>query len=89
MGDKYGADFIGFQEVLKHQVTELQEMLPQYSWVGVGRDDGDDRGRVFTYFIQGRPVQFYAHKYVLAVGITILSGKQVVICSSHPGGNLE
>jgi len=32
MGDKYGADFIGFQEVLKHQVTELQEMLPQYSW---------------------------------------------------------
>lgn len=50
MGDKHGADIIGVQEALKHQITDLQDMLPGYSWVGVGRDDGRDKGEFSPIF---------------------------------------
>ncbi len=33
-------DVIGLQEVLHHQLEELSGDLPDYQWVGVGRDDG-------------------------------------------------
>lgn len=44
MGPKYDSDIIGVQEALRHQLDEIQERLPDYSWVGVGRDDGRDAG---------------------------------------------
>lgn len=50
MGEKYGADIIGVQEALKHQITELNDKLPGYSWVGVGRDDGKDSGEFSPIF---------------------------------------
>jgi len=50
MGEKYGADIIGVQEALMHQITELQAMLPGYSCVGVGRDDGRDKGEFSPIF---------------------------------------
>lgn len=50
MGDRYGADIIGVQEALKHQITELQKMLPHYSWVGVGRSDGWREGEFSPIF---------------------------------------
>lgn len=37
-------DIIGMQEVLAFQATELYEALPEYGFVGVGRDDGADGG---------------------------------------------
>ncbi len=42
MGVKYQADIIGVQEALKSQIVDLEERLPEYSWVGVGRDDGKE-----------------------------------------------
>lgn len=50
MGEKYGADIMGLQEVLKHQIDDLQERLPDYSWIGVGRDDGKDSGEFSPVF---------------------------------------
>ncbi|NBC26193.1 MAG: endonuclease/exonuclease/phosphatase [Bacteroidetes bacterium] len=50
MGDRYGADIIGVQEALKHQIDELQAMLPGYSWVGVGRSDGWREGEFSPIF---------------------------------------
>lgn len=50
MGDRYGADIIGVQEALKHQIRELRAMLPHYSWVGVGRSDGWDEGEFSPIF---------------------------------------
>jgi endonuclease/exonuclease/phosphatase family metal-dependent hydrolase len=44
MGSRYQGDIIGLQEVLRHQLDDLVLRLPGYSWVGVGRDDGRDRG---------------------------------------------
>lgn len=50
MGEKYQTDLIGVQEALKSQIDDLQERLPDYSWVGVGRDDGKEAGEYSPIF---------------------------------------
>jgi len=37
-------DFVGLQEALKHQCTFVQKELSGYKWVGVGREDGKQKG---------------------------------------------
>lgn len=37
-------DIIGFQEVMVHQLEYMETRLPQYSRIGVGREDGIDGG---------------------------------------------
>lgn len=44
------ADIIGLQEALLIQLHDLSEMLPGYSWVGVGRDDGIMHGEFSAIF---------------------------------------
>lgn len=41
---KYDPEIIGVQEALHHQLQELIRVLPEYSFVGVGRDDGATKG---------------------------------------------
>ena len=41
---KYNPDIIGVQEALHHQLQDLLRMLPDYSYCGVGRDDGKEKG---------------------------------------------
>lgn len=41
---KYDPDLIGVQEALKHQINDVIKGLPQYASVGVGRDDGKEKG---------------------------------------------
>lgn len=36
----HAADLVGMQEVLRGQLTELEALLPDYAWYGVGRDNG-------------------------------------------------
>jgi endonuclease/exonuclease/phosphatase family metal-dependent hydrolase len=36
----HGADLVGMQEVLRGQLTELETLLPDYAWYGVGRNNG-------------------------------------------------
>lgn len=43
-------DLLGFQEAEKHQMDFLTEKLPEYSYIGVGRDDGADRGEFCPVF---------------------------------------
>ncbi|WP_036147097.1 endonuclease/exonuclease/phosphatase family protein [Maribacter sp. Hel_I_7] len=40
----YEPDIIGMQEVLDHQLTYLDENLSDYTFIGVGRDDGKKKG---------------------------------------------
>lgn len=40
----HNPDVIGLQEAEISQVEDLVEMLDDYSWMGVGRDDGKDKG---------------------------------------------
>ncbi len=44
------ADLVGMQEVLKGQVDDLEVMLPEYAWFGVGRDDGVAAGEYSPIF---------------------------------------
>lgn len=44
------ADIAGLQEVLVHQLKDLAERLPEYGWVGVGRDDGEKEGEFAPIF---------------------------------------
>ncbi|GAB4231044.1 MAG: endonuclease/exonuclease/phosphatase family protein [Acidobacteriota bacterium] len=37
-------DFVGLQEALRFQIAELTEALPQFAWIGKGRDRGDQHG---------------------------------------------
>lgn len=41
---KYNPDIIGVQEALHHQLQDLLNVLPEYSYVGSGRDDGKEKG---------------------------------------------
>jgi endonuclease/exonuclease/phosphatase family metal-dependent hydrolase len=43
-------DIAGLQEVLVSQLRDLETLLPEYSWVGVGRDDGKDGGEFNPIF---------------------------------------
>ncbi len=37
-------EIVGTQECLLHQLTDLSEWLPEYSYVGIGREDGEQAG---------------------------------------------
>ena len=44
------ADVIGVQEALYHQVQDLKQNLPNYGFVGAGRDDGKQKGEFSGIF---------------------------------------
>jgi len=54
----YDPDLLGMQEVVHLQGEYLQENLPAYKFVGVGRDDGRQRGEY-------SPVMFRASRFEL------------------------
>lgn len=44
------ADIVGFQEVLKNQLKDLDSLLPGFSFVSAGRDDGKEKGEACPVF---------------------------------------
>lgn len=46
----FNPDLLGMQEVLKFQLDELLDVMPNYSYVGVGRDDGKTTGEFAPIF---------------------------------------
>lgn len=46
------ADIVGLQEVLKNQLDDLETLLPEYTWIGVGRDDGKEAGEYSPILFQ-------------------------------------
>lgn len=44
------ADIVGAQEVLLGQIVDLERLLPEYGWFGVGRDDGEEAGEFAPIF---------------------------------------
>lgn len=52
----YNPGIIGMQEVLHHQLTYLDEQLSDYNHIGVGRDDGKEKGEY-------SPILFNAKKF--------------------------
>lgn len=54
-------DIIGMQEVLHSQILDLQNMLPGYSYVGTGRDDGKQGGEYSPIFYQDDVLNLIEH----------------------------
>jgi endonuclease/exonuclease/phosphatase family metal-dependent hydrolase len=46
----FSADIVGLQEALISQVRDLEALLPDFSWIGVGRDDGQEGGEFCPIF---------------------------------------
>ncbi len=45
-------DIVGLQEVQKHQLEYLENQLPEYHWIGAGREDGKNRGEFSPLFFK-------------------------------------
>ena len=43
-------DIFCIQEALKHQVNFFESILPSHKWIGVGRDDGKEKGEYCACF---------------------------------------
>ena len=46
----YAPDIIGMQEVVKNHLDDWKERLPQYTALGVGRADGEEKGEYCSLF---------------------------------------
>jgi endonuclease/exonuclease/phosphatase family metal-dependent hydrolase len=47
---KYDPDIFGVQEALHHQLTDIQNNCNGYKFIGVGRDDGKEKGEYSAIF---------------------------------------
>ena len=47
---KNNVDFLGIQEGLKNQIDYLAKELSDFSWIGIGRDDGKEAGEYSAIF---------------------------------------
>ncbi len=47
---EFTPDLLGLQEALKFQIDELMHEMPDYAYVGVGRDDGKNMGEYSCIF---------------------------------------
>jgi endonuclease/exonuclease/phosphatase family metal-dependent hydrolase len=47
---KYSPDILGIQEALHNQLTDIQKNLDGYTFIGVGRDDGKQKGEYSAIF---------------------------------------
>ena len=66
--EKYRPSFIGMQEVLLDQLEYLDEALPKYESIGVGRDDGKQKGEF-------SPILYNSQKYKLLQSSTFWLSK--------------
>lgn len=48
----HGFDVLGTQEAYHHQLRDLQKLLPNYSYVGCGRNDGKEAGEHAAIFFR-------------------------------------
>src|SRR3970282_1470342 len=46
----YAADIVGLQEALRTQLDDLTKLLPEFAWIGAGRDDGKEAGEYSAIF---------------------------------------
>jgi endonuclease/exonuclease/phosphatase family metal-dependent hydrolase len=54
---KLSPDIIGTQEGLLGQLRDLAQDLPEYTWTGIGRDDGREKGEFMAVFYRTNRLQ--------------------------------
>jgi len=55
--DSSDAAIVGLQEALRHQIDQIVEIAPRFSWIGGGRDDGRDAGEFSPILYDSLQVQ--------------------------------
>ncbi|MFK7903907.1 MAG: endonuclease/exonuclease/phosphatase family protein, partial [Chitinophagales bacterium] len=60
---KYDTDIVGLQEALHHQMEYIEGKLPQYDWVGVGRDDGKMVGEYVSILYKKEKFELLDHNH--------------------------
>lgn len=50
----HDADIFGMQEALIGQIEDLQHALPDFQWIGVGREDGKQKGEFSPIFFNSK-----------------------------------
>ena len=58
----YSPDIFGIQEGLNFQVVFLEDNLSEYNYVGVGRDDGQEKGEYCAVFYKKEKFQLLAQR---------------------------
>ena len=58
----HGVQLLGVQEALYEQIIDLQERLPQYKYIGGGRDDGKQKGEFSAIFYDTAKLQLLDSK---------------------------
>ncbi|HOJ11961.1 MAG TPA: endonuclease/exonuclease/phosphatase family protein [Clostridiales bacterium] len=54
-------DIAGLQEVLINQLNDLSKFLPEYGWIGAGRDDGAEKGEFTPIFYLRERLELMGH----------------------------
>lgn len=58
----HGVQLLGVQEALHVQMSDLKERLPQFKYIGGGRDDGKEKGEYYAIFYDTTQLQLLASK---------------------------
>ncbi len=58
----YQPDILGIQEGLFHQVEFIKDQLPNYAYIGVGRDDGKTKGEYSAVYYDSTKFDLITHK---------------------------
>lgn len=53
----HAPDIVGLQEAQRHQLDAITALLPEYAWIGVGRDDGKDAGEFMAILYRKEAVE--------------------------------
>ncbi len=59
---KYDPDIIGLQEALHHQLQDLVSNLKDYTSIGVGREDGKEKGEYSAVLVRKKRFKILAHE---------------------------
>ena len=86
---RYQPDLLGLQEVTHGQLTDLAAALPDYGWIGVGRDDGATRGGgICADLLPPHTVDLAKQRSLLALGNAGGGGQFWLGCGLCAGDDL-
>ena len=69
-------DVLGMQEVLHNQLMDVANALPDYTWIGVGRDDGEEKGEYSPIFYNNKKFSEVGSGYFWLSETPMLAGSK-------------
>jgi len=69
-------DLLGVQEALHDQMLDLQQRLPQYKYVGGGRDDGKTKGEYSAIFYDTTKLELLSNEMFWLSETTTIAGSK-------------